>query len=130
MVYGGFGIYQPASFWTQEVYDRVGGLDPTFTFAADTDLFVKFALFGARFKFLRHNLVAFRVHENSKTTVQRSVAKVERDRILALVPQRSRVYKWSIRTACRAWKILCHLIENQGRYLIYKQLDKEYRFVP
>ncbi len=34
---------QPATFWTRELYDEVGGLDPRFELAMDADLWARFA---------------------------------------------------------------------------------------
>lgn len=36
-------IPQPATFWTRSLYERVGGLDPTFLLAMDGDLFARFS---------------------------------------------------------------------------------------
>ncbi len=55
-IYGGFGISQPASFWTRELYHRVGEIDPNFIHCMDTDLFVRFAVSRARFRFVREYL--------------------------------------------------------------------------
>ena len=49
--YGGFGVYQPASFWRRGLYEGVGGIDPSLHFDMDNDLFIRFALKGSRFTF-------------------------------------------------------------------------------
>lgn len=36
-------IPQPSSFWTREIYERVGGIDPRFDYAMDADLWIRFA---------------------------------------------------------------------------------------
>lgn len=36
-------IPQPAAFWTRELYQEVGGLDPAFSLSMDGDLFARFA---------------------------------------------------------------------------------------
>lgn len=36
-------IPQPSTFWRRELYQRVGGLDPSFDLAMDADLFIRFA---------------------------------------------------------------------------------------
>jgi glycosyltransferase involved in cell wall biosynthesis len=36
-------IPQPSAFWRRELYEEVGGLDPTFDLAMDTDLFARFS---------------------------------------------------------------------------------------
>ena len=130
MLYGGFGVYQPAAFWTRDIYDRAQGIDPSYSFAMDTDLFTRFVMAGARFKFLRREMVEFRVHEGSKTSTALDVAREEWERISRGLPHRGAPYRWTIRLACRAWKALYQLRDTGGRYLVSRLLDKEYRFVP
>src|SRR5205823_1218545 len=48
-LYGGFDLQQPATFWTRYIYEESGGIDPSFSFAFDTELFMRFAKRGARF---------------------------------------------------------------------------------
>ena len=130
VLYGGFGVYQPAAFWTRDLYHEVGGIDPSFQFCMDTDLFARFVMDGANFKFVRRELVHFRVHQESKTATSAEIAKLERERIASLLPRRSRLYRSAIKLACRVWKVLFHLKDSQGRYLIGRALDRKYRFVP
>src|SRR5690349_3947678 len=49
-LYGGSTLQQPATFWKRDLYLKCGEMDPSYRFAFDTDLFVRFALHGARFK--------------------------------------------------------------------------------
>jgi glycosyltransferase involved in cell wall biosynthesis len=79
LVYGGFGIYQPASFWTREIYDRAGPIDPSFVHCMDNDLFARFAFANASFKFAREFWAGFRIHPHSKTSTLPQVAKRERE---------------------------------------------------
>ena len=130
VLYGGFGIYQPAAFWTRELYDRAGGIDPTYHFRMDTEMIIRFVMAGATFKFLRSDLVRFRIHPNSKTSSIPDVARREQERIARGLPPRTRAYKSLVKFACRAWKVLYQLRDTQGRYLVKRALDREYRFVP
>lgn len=36
-------VPQPSTFWRRELYERVGGLNPSFDLAMDADLFIRFA---------------------------------------------------------------------------------------
>jgi glycosyltransferase involved in cell wall biosynthesis len=81
---GGFGIYQPASFWRRELYLRSGGVDQSLRFCMDNDLFNKFTVVGARFRFVDRELAGFRVHDTSKSSTLRHVAQAE----LALLRKR------------------------------------------
>jgi glycosyltransferase involved in cell wall biosynthesis len=130
VLYGGFGIYQPAAFWTRHLYEAVGGIDPSFQFCMDADLVARFVLAGARFRFLGRDMVRFRVHDRSKTATLQDVATRERRRISEGLPRRSMAYRSSIKLACRAWKALYHLKDGQVRYLLGRAFDGKYRFVP
>ncbi|MCH2320147.1 MAG: glycosyltransferase [SAR202 cluster bacterium] len=130
MRYGGFGVYQPASFWTRETYFESREVDPTFQFAMDTDLFVRFAGRGAKFTFLPRELVHFRIHKASKTSTRKDEAQAEWLRISSSVQPRSLLYRWIIKMVCRVWKLVYHLRDSGGRYMWYLLRDKKYRFVP
>ena len=130
MLYGGFGVYQPASFWRRQLYFEVGGVDPTFRFTMDTDLFVRFALAGARFQHFNRELVDFRLHESSKTSTILHVATEEWHRIQRSLPPRSWLYRMWVRTVCRTWKVLYHLKDSRGAYLYRLLTNRRYRFMP
>ena len=59
-------IPQETCFWRRRIYEKLGGIDPSFQFALDYDLFVRFMRAG---KFVRvpRFLGAFREHPSSKT---------------------------------------------------------------
>lgn len=83
-IYGGFGVYQPSSFWTKRIYELSGGVDSSLKFCMDNDLFFKFLLKGGGFRFIRKYFAGFRVHEASKTSTIRGTAEIE----MALLVQR------------------------------------------
>lgn len=60
-------IPQETMFWRRRLYERVGGIDDTFRFAMDYDLFVKFMEHGKLFRNDRFH-GAFRQHDNAKTS--------------------------------------------------------------
>ena len=62
-------IPQPSALWTRAVYDRAGGLDPSFHFTMDYDLFLRFGP-TARIAHLPLTLSTYRLHADSKTTSQ------------------------------------------------------------
>lgn len=59
-------IPQETCFWRRSIYDAVGGIDPSFQFALDYDLFVRFMQRG-RMQHVNRFLGAFRKHAASKT---------------------------------------------------------------
>ncbi len=65
---GGVYIPQPAAFWRRELWERAGPLDPSFYFAMDYDLWVKFARVSP-IRYIPRLWAAFRVHSEGKTTV-------------------------------------------------------------
>jgi glycosyltransferase involved in cell wall biosynthesis len=62
-------IPQETCFWRRRIYEKVGGIDRTFHFALDYDLFVRFMKQG-RMERVNRFLGAFREHPSSKTTMQ------------------------------------------------------------
>jgi glycosyltransferase involved in cell wall biosynthesis len=59
-------IPQQAAFWQRDLWEQVGPLDPTFTFAMDYDLWVRLAKIS-RLQYLPRPWAQFRLHEDSKT---------------------------------------------------------------
>jgi glycosyltransferase involved in cell wall biosynthesis len=59
-------IPQETSFWRRRIYEQVGGIDTSFQFALDYDLFVRFMERG-RMERVDRFLGAFRRHASSKT---------------------------------------------------------------
>jgi glycosyltransferase involved in cell wall biosynthesis len=67
-LYGGSTLQQPATFWKKDVYIKCGEMDPSYRFAFDMDLFVRFARAGARFKHVNRFVASFRIHPQSKSS--------------------------------------------------------------
>lgn len=67
-LFGGSTLQQPATFWKRDLYLECGGMDPSYRFTFDTDLFFRFALKGARFKHVNKFVASFRIHSQSKST--------------------------------------------------------------
>lgn len=61
-------VPQETMFWRKRIWDRVGGIDPSFQFALDWDLLARFQQAGARVVRLPYFLGAFRVHPEQKTS--------------------------------------------------------------
>jgi hypothetical protein len=58
---------QPAVFWRRDIYLKSGGIDPSFLFSTDKDLWVRFSLSGAKFLRVNEVLANFRLHGLNKT---------------------------------------------------------------
>lgn len=131
MLYGGFGINQPAAFWTKALYERVGGIDTGFRFTMDNDLFLRLALAGARFRFLREYFTGFRVHPDSKTSTIRHVAQQEKQIIQTrYCRSRSRLLSLACLTLVRAARTVIYITQGDTFYLLKRKLVGEYTWVP
>lgn len=62
-------VPQETLFWRRRAWNTVGGLDPTFHFALDWDLLVRFQQAGLRIARLPYFLGCFRHHSEQKTSV-------------------------------------------------------------
>lgn len=60
---------QECTFWRRRIYEKVGGIDPSFRFALDWDLFVRFQRAGAKMVRLPYFMGGFRVHPDQKNAV-------------------------------------------------------------
>jgi glycosyltransferase involved in cell wall biosynthesis len=62
-------IPQETAFWRRSLWQRAGNVDPSYRFAMDYDLFVRFMAHG-RVARVDRFLAAFRVHAQAKTSTQ------------------------------------------------------------
>ena len=60
-------IYGPATFFTKDLFDRVGGMKLYQNFMMDTDLWMRFIVNGTKQRRINCFCWAFRMHEASKT---------------------------------------------------------------
>ena len=82
MLYAGWTPLQESCFWTREVYERVGGIDPAVKYAADYDLFLRISMAG-RCQYLPAVFGAFRRHEGQLSMAKTALYKAERERCRA-----------------------------------------------
>jgi glycosyltransferase involved in cell wall biosynthesis len=96
-------IPQETCFWRRRIYEAVGGVNPTYQFALDYDLFVRFMEHG-RLRRVDRFLGAFREHAGSKTTglqegqVHPEVLRVRRDYGIGFPPR-----QWVFEFALDRW---------------------------
>jgi len=129
--YGGFGVYQPASFWTKTIFDLSGGVNPSLRFCMDNDLFYRFLEYGAEFRFIRRYFSGFRVHQRSKTSTLSEVAKAETSFIIQEhnLKHNSLIGK-CIRFFVRAHRILLFVIQGDIDYLFFRAFEDKLKWVP
>lgn len=74
-------IPQESCFWRRRLFEQKGNIDPSFCFAMDYDLFVRYMSIG-KFKRVNRFLAAFRVHHRAKTTTQlNTIGSTEIERV-------------------------------------------------
>jgi glycosyltransferase involved in cell wall biosynthesis len=130
MLYGGFGIYQSASFWTRQVYSLVGELDEQFEHCMDNDLYVRFALAGAKFRFVREYLAGFRVHSTSKTSTLADIAAKERALIRSRYDHVSPLVARFSTPAIKALRLSCYVAQGDALYLLKMRFCNSIPWVP
>lgn len=75
-------VPQETLFWRRRIWDAAGGaLDPSFRYALDWDLLLRFQEAGARIVHVPRYLGAFRVHEEQKTTATAAIGDEECERL-------------------------------------------------
>ena len=80
MLFGGWTPLQDACFWRRSLYEKVGGIDPAYQYAADFELFLKFAMQN-KGEYVPIAFSAFRKHEGQKS--QSYVAQYEEEKKMA-----------------------------------------------
>lgn len=104
---------QPGSFWTRELWERVGGFDERYHLIMDREWFTRSAARGARIKITDQPLAHFALHAGSKTQEQELEFLLERAQMYARFSQRAE------------FRALPSILESLRWYLRYGQ-DKTY----
>lgn len=63
-------VPQETLFWRRRIWDKAGGIDPSFKFALDWDLLLRFQTAGAKIVRVPYFLGCFRVHAEQKTSAR------------------------------------------------------------
>lgn len=75
-------LAQESVYWTRRIWDKVGGVDRSFQFAMDWDLFLRFWRASGRFQRIPKSIGAFRIHSAQKTSsIINDVGAREMDRL-------------------------------------------------
>jgi len=81
-IYGGYWTFQTTMFWKKELHDKYGFLDTKYNFALDLELFSRFAVNGAKFRYMNQHVAGFRYHAFSKNCTLQEVRARERKIIM------------------------------------------------
>lgn len=85
-------FFGPTTFWSREIYDRLGPIDETLQYAMDIDYWYRIDMAGYKQVRINHPCWGFRMHENSKTaefgehskdTFERTIMLKERAYLIA-----------------------------------------------
>ncbi|MEM6793420.1 MAG: glycosyltransferase family 2 protein [Acidobacteriota bacterium] len=76
------GGVQASWFWTRRLWDLIGGLDDSLDFAMDVDLHLKLISSPGDLVAIDHDLAAFRVHGEAKTSRDAFPAVREREKLM------------------------------------------------
>jgi glycosyltransferase involved in cell wall biosynthesis len=125
-LYGGFDLQQPAVFWSRQAYEKSGGIDPTYLFTFDTEMFVRFVNQGCRFTHVRKFFASFRIHERSKSSTEADRCERELERLRShhlRYPFRSARAAWT-RMTSRAERTLWYLMQGDALWLLGRIPDR------
>jgi glycosyltransferase involved in cell wall biosynthesis len=125
-LFGGSDLMQPATFWKREIYLQSGGIDPSYRFTFDTDLFFRFALRGARFEYVNKFLASFRIHPQSKSSNDEAICVSELQRVREKYlpfPYKSFRGRW-VRLRTWAYRTLCYTLQGDLFWLIGRIPDR------
>jgi glycosyltransferase involved in cell wall biosynthesis len=125
-LFGGSDLMQPATFWRKDLYVRCGGIDVSYRFTFDTDLFFRFALAGARFERLNKFLASFRIHPQSKSSNDEAICVAELQRLRQKYqpfPHKS-IRARAVRLATWAYRSICYALQGDLLWLIGRIPDR------
>lgn len=124
-LYEGGNLNQAGAFWTRALYERAGGIDPTYQFGLDTDFFLRAAEVG-RFAHHRGTVAEFRIHGGSKSSTIWGVGLAEWDRIRArrLDPTMPRWRMQLIKRTCQVRRAIGYLRQGDAGYVVTGVLER------
>jgi glycosyltransferase involved in cell wall biosynthesis len=125
-LFGGSDLMQPATFWRKDLYFKCGGIDPSYRFTFDTDLFFRFALAGARFQRVNKFLASFRIHPQSKSSNDEAICVAELQRLRQKYqpfPHKS-IRARGVRLATWAYRSMCYALQGDLFWLIGRIPDR------
>jgi len=95
-------IPQESCFWRRRLFEQKGNVDPSYRFAMDYDLFVRY-MDGGRFQRVNRFLAAFRIHDTAKTSTllnsvgYEEVARIYQQYRIQPIPLLGRLFPLSVR---------------------------------
>ncbi len=118
LLYGGFGFYQVSVFWRRDIYFKVNGLSFQYKCCMDDDLFVKFTINMAKFKFLREFLACFRIHKDSKTSNLKEIFKKESEEVRNPYVIQKGICRFLLKNLVRVKRLFFYINQGDIDYII------------
>jgi glycosyltransferase involved in cell wall biosynthesis len=81
LIYEDLSLGQQSTFWTKDIYNKVGGINPRYDFCMDFDLFTRIASFKPLF-YISEYIASFRLHQHAKTSIMLKTWHRERQEIV------------------------------------------------
>jgi glycosyltransferase involved in cell wall biosynthesis len=118
------GIHQPATFWTREIYNRVGGNVgganwENVVYEPNVELFCRFQRAKARFRRIKYNVAALRMHDGTVNATQaQKVHTASRATLRKYYPVLGRpgVYR-VVHALMRVYQIAALVAQGDGAFL-------------
>lgn len=101
---------QPASFWTKNIFNQLGGFDESLNYCFDKEFFLRAGLRGITPHFVPKKIARFREHSDSKT-----------------MKQGIKFHKETIKILCKH-SSSCG-IDNNGEKKIKKNIENEIKYI-
>jgi hypothetical protein len=96
----------------------------------DNDLFIRFVLQGGRFHFVPDTMVAFRIHDASKTSELRDPRKSEIPMLITRYQlDHASMKAWGFRLIVRMYRIWQYLLQGDAVYLIKRIAPNRWHWV-
>ncbi len=124
LLYGGFGFYQVSVFWKRDIFSKVKGLSIKYKCCMDYELFVRFAMNNAKFKFIREFLGCFRIHGASKTSNLKEIFEMESEEIRNSFIIQNKHIKFLNKNLVRAKRILQYFLQGDTDYIVKRISSK------
>lgn len=128
LIFEGGNLHQPATFWTREIYNKVGGFNPKYKFCMDFDFFCRIGEEKGNLIHTREYLATFRIYEKSKSSTIVNVGNMEHEEIVKrYIKNKSEFYLSYKRLVCQGRRFFLYILQGDVDYALrglFKRLKK------
>jgi glycosyltransferase involved in cell wall biosynthesis len=119
LIYEGGNLHQTGTFWTKNIYDKVGGLNSNYKFCMDYDFFCRVAKEG-KLCYMRDFFANFRMHANAKSsTISHIGCKEHKEIMRRYIPKD--LNKWDLqykKFICVTRRFYKYIIQGDTNYIL------------